>query len=48
MFSFRILDVLAQLTTVGNIPREQYNERFDAMRNTRPKSYFVCVIEDKE
>ncbi|ETN73562.1 acetyltransferase, GNAT family [Necator americanus] len=40
------LGVLAQLTTVGEISREIFEERFKSMSKTRPLAYFVVVIED--
>lgn len=42
------LDVLAQLTSVGRVTREQYCERFRAMRATNKirSHYIVVVIED--
>ncbi|CAH1262731.1 GNPNAT1 [Branchiostoma lanceolatum] len=38
------LGVLAQLTKVGTVTREQFMARFNAMKDD--KSYYVCVIED--
>ncbi|KAL6734101.1 hypothetical protein Aduo_004677 [Ancylostoma duodenale] len=40
------LDVLAQLTTVGEISREAFEERFRTMSMTRPLAYYVVVVED--
>lgn len=42
----RFLDVLAQLTTVGEISREAFEERFRSMSMTRPLAYYVVVVED--
>ncbi|RPA88035.1 acyl-CoA N-acyltransferase [Ascobolus immersus RN42] len=41
------LDVLRQLTTVGDITEEQWNERYDWMKK-REGEYFVVAIEDGE
>ena len=39
------LSMLAQLTSVGDITREQFNQRFDDMVSTRD-TYRITVIED--
>jgi len=39
------LQLLAQLTTVGDVGPEQWEERWKALR-ARPDTYFVMVIED--
>jgi len=39
------LQLLAQLTKVGDISREEFNERFDRMKKC-PGHYYVTVIED--
>ncbi|XP_071501008.1 glucosamine 6-phosphate N-acetyltransferase-like [Diadema antillarum] len=39
------LQLLAQLTKVGNIPREMFEEQFRAFKAC-PNSYFIIVIED--
>lgn len=39
------LQLLGQLTKLGDISREKFNERFDAMRSC-PGHYYVTVIED--
>ncbi|PAV62192.1 hypothetical protein WR25_16991 isoform B [Diploscapter pachys] len=41
------LDLLSQLTTVGPVTREQFNERFLVMQHTQPTAYYVVVIEDE-
>jgi glucosamine-phosphate N-acetyltransferase len=41
------LDVLRQLTTVGEISEEQWNERYDWMKK-REGEYFIVAIEDGE
>ncbi|KHJ85843.1 hypothetical protein OESDEN_14421 [Oesophagostomum dentatum] len=40
------LQVLAQLTTVGDISRETFEERFRSMSQTRPLAYYVVVVEE--
>ncbi|KAK6060207.1 acetyltransferase, GNAT family [Cooperia oncophora] len=40
------LDVLAQLTVVGDVSREQFENRFNTMKMSSPPSYYVVVIED--
>ena len=39
------LGVLAQLTVVGDITKEQFEKRFDAMQAC-PNTYYTCVIVD--
>ncbi|KJE97592.1 glucosamine-6-phosphate N-acetyltransferase [Capsaspora owczarzaki ATCC 30864] len=39
------LQLLAQLTTVGEYPKEQFEERFEEMRALKD-TYYVCVLED--
>jgi hypothetical protein len=39
------LDVLRVLTTVGDIPKEKFEERFDWI-SKQDSSYFIIVIED--
>ncbi|XP_047471900.1 probable glucosamine 6-phosphate N-acetyltransferase [Penaeus chinensis] len=41
------LQLLSQLTKVGDISREKFGERFDAMKNC-PGHYYVTVIEDTD
>lgn len=40
------LQLLSQLTAVGNVTEEQFRRRFRSMQNTDPKSYYIVVIED--
>uniref|UniRef100_A0A0M3HU49 Glucosamine 6-phosphate N-acetyltransferase n=2 Tax=Ascaris TaxID=6251 RepID=A0A0M3HU49_ASCLU len=40
------LQLLSQLTFVGDVSEEQYRQRFLSMQSTRPKSYYVVVIEE--
>ncbi|VDM81670.1 unnamed protein product [Strongylus vulgaris] len=40
------LDVLAQLTTVGEVSRGAFEERFRSMSSTRPLAYYVVVVEN--
>ncbi|CAB3398536.1 unnamed protein product [Caenorhabditis bovis] len=46
-FSNGYLELLSQLTTVGDVSREKFMERFESMMNTNPKSYYITVIEDE-
>jgi glucosamine-phosphate N-acetyltransferase len=39
------LQLLGQLTSVGNISREAWDARFNQMKET-PNTYLVTVIED--
>jgi len=39
------LQLLSELTSVGNISRDQWDDRFDQMKNAQG-TYFVAVIED--
>ncbi|KAG7167948.1 glucosamine 6-phosphate N-acetyltransferase-like [Homarus americanus] len=41
------LQLLGQLTKIGDISREKFNERFEAMRSC-PGHYYVTVIEDTQ
>ncbi|XP_045106531.1 probable glucosamine 6-phosphate N-acetyltransferase isoform X2 [Portunus trituberculatus] len=41
------LQLLAQLTKVGDISREQFEERFEAMQRC-PGHYYVTVVEDMD
>ncbi|XP_069157979.1 glucosamine 6-phosphate N-acetyltransferase isoform X3 [Procambarus clarkii] len=41
------LQLLGQLTKIGDVTREQFDERFEAMRSC-PGHYFVTVIEDTQ
>ncbi|BFZ12275.1 hypothetical protein BsWGS_15314 [Bradybaena similaris] len=41
------LDLLQQLTTVGDVTRDQFVDRFQKMKAC-PDSYYVVVIEDSE
>ncbi|XGW12314.1 hypothetical protein V3C99_013207 [Haemonchus contortus] len=40
------LDVLSQLTVVGEISREDFENRFKSMKMCCPPSYYVVVIEN--
>ncbi|CAI5438330.1 unnamed protein product [Caenorhabditis angaria] len=40
------LQVLEQLTTVGNVDNQQFIDRFQSMKSSQ--SYYVVVIEDEE
>ncbi|VDK53635.1 unnamed protein product [Cylicostephanus goldi] len=40
------LEVLAQLTTVGDVSREAFEDRFRSMSSTRPLAYYVVVVEN--
>uniref|UniRef100_A0A915PFW2 Glucosamine 6-phosphate N-acetyltransferase n=1 Tax=Setaria digitata TaxID=48799 RepID=A0A915PFW2_9BILA len=42
------LELLSQLTTVGDVSEEMFIRRFNMMRNTSPPSYYIVVIENKE
>ena len=44
-FSRDYMNLLAQLTEVGQVGNEQYQRRFDLMRST-PNTYYICVVED--
>ncbi|KAE9416850.1 hypothetical protein Angca_006568, partial [Angiostrongylus cantonensis] len=39
------LELLAQLTVVGEVTRDAFKDRFKRMRTT-PQSYYIVVIED--
>lgn len=39
------LELLSQLTAVGDVTEEMFLRRFDLMRNTSPPSYYIIVIE---
>ena len=41
------LQLLAHLTSVGDVSREEWEERFHNMKNCR-NTYFVTVIEDTD
>ncbi|KAL0079708.1 acyl-CoA N-acyltransferase [Phycomyces blakesleeanus] len=41
-----VLEILAQLSTVGEITQKQFEERFDLMQNLG--SYYLIVIEDND
>lgn len=41
------LKLLSQLTSVGEVSREKFTERFNSMKNTNPKAYYVVVLEEK-
>ena len=45
--NLRYLDLLSQLTTVGPVTRDQFDERFHVMQRTQPSAYYVVVIEDE-
>uniref|UniRef100_A0A914RKT6 Uncharacterized protein n=1 Tax=Parascaris equorum TaxID=6256 RepID=A0A914RKT6_PAREQ len=40
------LQLLSQLTFVGDVSEEQFRERFLLMQGTRPKSYYIIVVEE--
>ncbi|KAL9655033.1 hypothetical protein ABK040_008816 [Willaertia magna] len=40
------LSILSQLTTIGNITKEQYLKRFNELFNNELPDYYICVIED--
>uniref|UniRef100_A0A7I4Y3F4 Glucosamine 6-phosphate N-acetyltransferase n=2 Tax=Haemonchus contortus TaxID=6289 RepID=A0A7I4Y3F4_HAECO len=40
------LDVLSQLTVVGEVSREAFESRFKSMKMCSPPSYYVVVIEN--
>lgn len=42
------LELLSQLTAVGEVSKEQFVERFNIMANTRPQAYYVVVVEEKK
>ncbi|KAL3995242.1 Acetyltransferase (GNAT) domain family protein [Acanthocheilonema viteae] len=42
------LELLAQLTVVGDVTEEMFLQRFSLMRNMSPPTYYVIVIEQKE
>ncbi|KAM3718632.1 Glucosamine 6-phosphate N-acetyltransferase [Dirofilaria immitis] len=42
------LELLSQLTIVGDVTDEMFFRRFNLMRNTSPPSYYIIVIEHKE
>lgn len=46
--AFRYLDVLKDLTVVGEISEDQFSTRFLSMAATDPPAYFVIVAYDKE
>ncbi|CAG9531806.1 unnamed protein product [Cercopithifilaria johnstoni] len=42
------LELLAQLTVVGDVTEEMFLHRFSLMRNTSPPAYYIIVIEHEE
>lgn len=40
------LQLLSQLTSVGDVSEEQFHKRFLSMQKTNPKSYYVVVLEE--
>jgi glucosamine-phosphate N-acetyltransferase len=40
------LQLLAQLTSVGEVSRKEFQQRFASMSNAQPRAYFVVVIEE--
>ncbi|VDM42013.1 unnamed protein product [Toxocara canis] len=40
------LQLLSQLTSVGDVSEEQFQKRFVSMQNTHPKGYYVVVLEE--
>ncbi|CAD5210253.1 unnamed protein product [Bursaphelenchus okinawaensis] len=42
------LDLLSQLTEVGDVSEEKFKHRFLCMAFSNPQSYYVTVIEDEE
>ncbi|KAH7703437.1 hypothetical protein AAVH_29385 [Aphelenchoides avenae] len=40
------LELLSQLTTVGDVSREKFEAHFRSMKHTDPQAYFVVVIEE--
>uniref|UniRef100_A0A8R1Y6E1 Glucosamine 6-phosphate N-acetyltransferase n=1 Tax=Onchocerca volvulus TaxID=6282 RepID=A0A8R1Y6E1_ONCVO len=42
------LELLSQLTVVGDVTEEMFLRRFSLMRSTSPPSYYIIVIEHKE
>lgn len=44
-FSNGYLDLLAQLTSVGNLSQEAFEKQFEAMERSVP-NYYIVVIED--
>jgi glucosamine-phosphate N-acetyltransferase len=46
-FAKGYLNLLAQLTVVGDVSKEQYEQRFDKMKSCY-NTYFILVVEDLE
>ncbi|CAD6184609.1 unnamed protein product [Caenorhabditis auriculariae] len=42
------LDLLSQLTSVGDVDDEWFEKRFISMRDTNPKAYYVVVLADEK
>ncbi|VDO26551.1 unnamed protein product [Brugia timori] len=42
------LELLSQLTVVGDVSEEMFLRRFNSMRNMSPPAYYIIVIEHKE
>ncbi|KAJ1365775.1 hypothetical protein KIN20_026207 [Parelaphostrongylus tenuis] len=40
------LDLLAQLTTVGEVTRDAFEDQFKRMSKITPQAYYIVVIED--
>lgn len=41
------LELLSQLTSVGDVSEELFKRRFRSMQKTNPKGYYVVVIEEE-
>lgn len=44
----RFLDVLSNLTTVGDVSEAQFLSRFHSMQATKPLAYYIVVLEEIE
>ncbi|KAK0393035.1 hypothetical protein QR680_000026 [Steinernema hermaphroditum] len=41
------LQLLTQLTSVGEVSFEKFGQQFNAMKNANPQAYYVIVIEEE-
>jgi glucosamine-phosphate N-acetyltransferase len=46
-FEIGYLELLGQLTSVGDLSKDSFDERFESMRNAKG-CYFIMVLEDEE